>query len=444
MAELITAVERRPRAGDWYLVAALGIGSAVFAVLYDAGGFWPFAQPLWVACAASVLVAVPLAVRRRMPSLVAWMISAIYITALFLGAIEPAVSQVALFMGVYSIGAWQSNRRFALLSRLLLCTAMFISLIIVTITQLDDLGELSVLQYTANVGISFLINIAFFGGAWVFGDRAWRQRQLSAELREAGEEVRRQEQQLADQALDLERVRIARELHDGVAHHIAGVGIHAAAARRSLEKNPDRARESLRTIESSARETVEELRSLVHTLRETSSPNAPTEESPRNPGLADLPELCERARGRGLRVTVATLGTPRPLTPMTELSVYRVIQESLTNCGRYAGADAEVDVRLRYGASELEVEVSDSRPTAAPVPGRGSSRDPSGQPKGTGLGIVGMRERMTALGGTLEAGPKSRGGWLVRARIPVTRSAGETQSPAAAHPVPDAAWARIR
>ena len=411
MAEQITAEERRPRARDWYLVVALGAGSAIFAALYDATGYWPFKVPLWVSCLASFVVAVPLVWRRRFPSWVAWVVSTIYVGAQFLGAMEPGVAQIAVFLAVYSVGAWQSDRRRAVVSRLLLCIAIFAFLIVAAAVQWSNLGQLTVLQYAAASSISFLINIVFFGGAWVFGNRAWSQRRLMTELRAANEEVSRQSRQLADQAIDLERVRIARELHDGVAHHIAGVGIHAAAARRSLDKNPEKARESLSIIESSTRETVDELRTLVYTLRDTEGQTASANRTTGNPGLGDLPELIADARRAGQTIDVETLGTPRPLTPIMELSVFRVIQESLTNCRRYAGTDAEVSVRLRYGVSDLEVEVSDS--AAGPT---------AHQSVGTGLGIVGMRERIGALGGTLEAGPKSRGGWLVRARLPYARS----------------------
>lgn len=184
---------------------------------------------------------------------------------------EPGVSQIVLFTSVYAIGAFRYSQRAAFISRCLLCLAILIYVIVSAALQFQDLGDPTFVQFAAATGVTFLINTVFFGGAWLFGNRAWRQRRLLAELRAANAEVREQEQQLTRQALDLERVRIARELHDGVAHHIAGVGIHAAAARRSLEKNPDKAKESLQAIESSTRETVDELRALVYTLRDTDS-----------------------------------------------------------------------------------------------------------------------------------------------------------------------------
>ena len=445
MAE--NSVSLKPTRGDVYLVIALAAASVVFAALYNTTGYWPFKAPLWVLCLTSLGVTLPLIWRRRYPNRVAWVQAAIYVGAQIFSAMEPGVTQIILFMGMYSIGAWQSNRRAAFVSRALLCTGIFIYLTAAMLFQFNALSDMSVLQITASFGVNLLTNVAYFGGAWLFGNRAWNQRLLLTKLRVANAEVRSQEKQLTSQALDLERVRIARELHDGIAHHITGVGIHAAAARRSLEKNPGKARESLKTIESSTRETVDELRALVYTLRDTD--DASTAENKGNPGLGDIPELVDASLQSGQRVDVTTIGEPRPLTPITEMSIYRVIQESLTNCRRHAGPAAEVEVRLRYGASELEVEISDSRshdtlrrqPRGEPDPAADlNSRTESGdddsgsiqghKPTGLGLGIVGMRERMSALGGTLTAGPKSRGGWLVRAQIPYPRNTADTAAAA--------------
>ena len=430
----------RPTRGDVYLVLALAAASMVFAVLYNTTGYWPFEGPLWLICLMSALVTLPLIWRRRYPSQMAWIQTIIFVTAQVLQIMEPGVTQIIVFMGVYAVGAWQSNRTAAFVSRLLLCVGIFVYLIVSTVMQFNAIGDMTVLQFAAASAVSFLINIAFFGGAWLFGNRAWSQRKLLNELRYANAEVRTQEQQLTRQALDLERVRIARELHDGIAHHITGVGIHAAAARRSLEKNPDKARDSLKTIESSTRETVDELRALVYTLRDTDDAVTDEHSAKGNPGLGDIPELIDASRRSGQRIDVHTIGQPRPLTPITEMSIYRVIQESLTNCRRYAGSHAEVDVRLRYGSAELEVEISDSRspgalseePRLDPEPSDDNATDTrAAKQTGLGLGIVGMRERMSALGGSLEAGPKSRGGWLVRAQIPYPRNVADPEADAA-------------
>ena len=439
----------RTTKSDVYIVIGLAVSSMLFAVLYSASSIQVLKAPLWACCLASVLLTAPLLYRRRFPTQSAFAICLVYSVALVNSAMEIGVSQIVLFMGIYSIGPWQRSRKVAFWSRLLLCIGMAILFTVSLTVQYRALGDFTILQFAASGGVSFLTNVAFFGGAWIFGNRAWKQRKLMAELRAANQEVREQEQQLTLQAVDLERVRIARELHDGVAHHIAGVGIHAAAARRSLEKNPDKAKESLQVIESSTRETVDELRALVYTLRDTdlsTDDTAPEDNEAAsggqaadlpadyataastkgNPSLGDLPELIESARRFDQTVEYATIGEPRPLTPITEMSIYRVIQESLTNCSRYAGAGAEVEVRLRYGSTDLEIEVSDSRPTGGSAMSASTVVRPEAegrtQSEGLGLGIVGMRERMSALGGSLEAGPKSRGGWLVRARIPYPRS----------------------
>jgi signal transduction histidine kinase len=441
----LTAEERKPNRTDVWHVVALAAGSLVFASLYQGSGFWEFKCPLWVTFLLTIVVTVPLVWRRRFPNLVAWFIATLYVTAQILQMMEPGVTQIVLFISVYAIGAFRHSRRAAFISRCLLCLGILIYVIITAALQFRDLGDLTFVQFAAAAGVNFLINAVFFGGAWIFGNRAFSQRNLLKELRAANAEVREQEQQLTRQALDLERVRIARELHDGVAHHIAGVGIHAAAARRSLEKNPDKAKESLQVIESSTRETVDELRALVYTLRDTDAPADQNDENSTadanagarssasstkgNPGLGDLPELIESAERFDQTVDFTTIGTQRPLTPITEMSIYRVIQESLTNCSRYAGPGAEVAVRLRYGSSDLEVEVSDSRPHGSAAPSGAHDDRPEG---GLGLGIVGMRERMSALGGSLEAGPKSRGGWLVRASIPYPRATDEPEDDAPA------------
>ena len=434
MAE--NSISLRPTRGDVYLVLTLAAASVIFAALYNTTGYWPFKAPLWVLCLTSIGVTIPLIWRRRYPNRVAWVQATIYVGAQIFWAMEPGVTQITLFMGMYSIGAWQSNRRTAFISRTLLCTGIFIYLFAALIFQFNGLSDMSVLQIAASFGVNLLTNVAYFGGAWLFGNRAWKQRQLLTKLQAADAEVRSQEKQLTRQALDLERVRIARELHDGIAHHITGVGIHAAAARRSLEKNPDKARESLQTIESSTRETVDELRALVYTLRDTDDASTTEHVTKGNPSLGDIPELIDASQQSGQQIDVTTIGEPRPLTPITEMSIYRVIQESLTNCRRHAGPLAKVEVRLRYGASELEIEISDSRTPAAP---HGQPREEDSvsshphEPAGSGLGIVGMRERMNALGGTLTAGPKSRGGWLVRAQTPYPRNVAD---PATAAPAP--------
>ena len=220
----LTLKDRQPNRSDVWFVAALAAGSLVFAVLYSGSGFWEFKAPLWVTCLLSIVVTVPLLWRRRFPNLVAWFITTFYVTAQILQMMEPGVSQIVLFISVYAIGAFRRSNRVAFYSRCLLCLAIFVYVLVSAALQFRDLGDLTFLQFAAATGVTFLINAVFFGGAWLFGNRAFAQRRLLAELQAADAEVREQEQRLTRQALELERVRIARELHDGVAHHIAEIG----------------------------------------------------------------------------------------------------------------------------------------------------------------------------------------------------------------------------
>lgn len=195
-------------------------------------------------------------------------------------------------------------------------------------------------------------------------------------------------------------MRIARELHDVVAHHVSAMGVQAGAARRVLATDPEKAADALRHVEQSARDAIGELRALVVTLR------AEDDGTGSAPGLDDLPALVDSAVATGQRVALTEVGEPRTVSPMVGLTAYRIVQEALTNARKHAGPLAQVDVRVRYLDDELEVEVADD--------GRGGG---SGA-HGAGAGVLGMRERVSALDGVLEVGPRSRGGWLVRARMP--------------------------
>ncbi len=204
-----------------------------------------------------------------------------------------------------------------------------------------------------------------------------------------------------------ERGRIARELHDVIAHSVSLMGVQAGAVERVLERDPDKAREALRSIQFTARDSVGELRRLLGILR---AQDEPFGTSPQ-PGLAALSSLVEDNRSAGLPVALAIDGEARALSAGVELSAYRVIQEALTNVRKHApGASAHV--HLCYRVDEVEVVVSNSAYQAP----NGRKRWPA---DGAGHGLVGMRERVAMYGGSLEARPEPDGGFLVRARLPV-------------------------
>ncbi|GAB3978494.1 sensor histidine kinase [Plantactinospora veratri] len=208
---------------------------------------------------------------------------------------------------------------------------------------------------------------------------------------------------LADQAVADERRRIARELHDVVAHHVSVMGVLATGARRVLSRDPAATDGALGTIEETSRTTLRELRRLLDVLRTDAEPAA--ELSPQ-PGLAGIEALVEQVREAGLPVTLRVDGTPGPLDPGVALTVFRIVQEALTNTLKHAGA-ATAQVRLSFGVYWLIVEIADTGRGPAPESGR------------LGHGLVGMRERMALYGGTLRTGPRPGGGYRVYAKMPM-------------------------
>ena len=200
-----------------------------------------------------------------------------------------------------------------------------------------------------------------------------------------------------------ERLRLARDLHDIVAHNISVINVQANTALHLMHRQPDRAEEALTTINEVSKQALVELRTVLGVLRDVDNeaPRAPV------PGLAELGSLLERSRASGLAIQVVEEGERRRLPPDVDVTAYRIVQESLTNTGRHSGG-ALAKLRLVYGKSELCVEVENDGPTLR-----------ASRTHGSGKGITGMTERAQALGGTVEAGPRTDGGFSVRARLPL-------------------------
>jgi signal transduction histidine kinase len=217
--------------------------------------------------------------------------------------------------------------------------------------------------------------------------------------------LRAREEQ-ARHAVDAERLRIARELHDVVAHTMATINVQASVAAHVIERQPDQAAQALDVIKQASKEGLRELRGILNVLRQADELD---ERSPA-PRLAQLDALVENATRAGLPTSVTVQGQARTLAPTIDLTAYRIVQESLTNALRYAGPTT-ARVTLSYTDADLQVEVLDG--------GRGRA---DGTPEGAGHGIAGMRERAEAVGGTLIAGPRPEGGFRVHARLPVTAS----------------------
>jgi signal transduction histidine kinase len=249
---------------------------------------------------------------------------------------------------------------------------------------------------------SFLLVVV----AWGLGASARKTRTYAAALEDRARRLERMRDEEARRAVAEERARIARELHDVIAHHVSVMVVQAGGARRVLEDRPARARAALESIESTGREALSEMRRLLGFLRASDDGARPLEPQP---GLEHLDVLVAQLAEAGLPVRVVVEGEPRPLAAGLDLSAYRIVQEALTNSFKHAGP-AHATVRLRYGQSQLDIEVSDD--------GRG----PVGEDQGgasQGQGLLGMRERVALFGGELRAGPGPDGGYAVVVHLPL-------------------------
>ncbi|WP_341720301.1 sensor histidine kinase [Micromonospora sp. FIMYZ51] len=364
-------------------------------------------QLLW-----TVAVPLPLIWRRRFPAATALVIAAAFIGAQVRAVPEWQLSQWALFAAIYTLGAWGRDRRLARRLRIGIIGAMFVWLGISYATSFDTIPADAFAEAVgpvppmlAAIVTGVLINVLFFGFAYAFGETAWIAAQRQHELARHTEQLLRSQAQIREHAVIGERVRIARELHDVVAHHVSVMGVQASACRRVFDKDPGKARMALTAIEETARTAVDELRRMLGVLRARDTDGA-GEGTGQAAGVDQVDAVLERAREAGLHATLGRYGEPRPLPGSLSQAVYRVVQEATTNALKHATGARTLDVRIRYLAYEVEVEVTDdgraTRPTNA-----------------DGLGLIGMRERVAAHGGEFEAGPRTGGGWRVRVRLPL-------------------------
>ncbi|MFF6989938.1 histidine kinase [Streptomyces sp. NPDC010273] len=251
-----------------------------------------------------------------------------------------------------------------------------------------------------NLGI-----FAWTGMAAAAGDAVRSRKEFVHAIRERAERAERTREEEARRRVAEERLRIARDLHDVVAHHIALVNVQAGVAAHVMDKRPDQAKEALAHVREASRSALNELRATVGLLRQSGDPEAPTEPAP---GLDRLEELAGTFRSAGLHVEVARADNGTDLPAAVDLAAYRVIQEALTNVQKHAGTEAKAEVSVVRVGPNVEVTVLDN--------GSGEDHDPD---SGGGHGLLGMRERVTALRGTLTTGPRYGGGFRVHAILPV-------------------------
>jgi signal transduction histidine kinase len=261
-----------------------------------------------------------------------------------------------------------------------------------------------------NLGI-----LAWTGIGATAGDAVRSRRAVVQAIRERAERAERTREEEARRRVAEERLRIARDLHDVVAHHIALVNVQAGVAAHVMDRRPDQAKEALAHVREASRSALNELRATVGLLRQSGDPEAPTEPAP---GLDRLDELAGTFRSAGLHVEVARCDDGTELPAAVGLAAYRVIQEALTNVQKHAGREAKAEVSVVRVGPNIEITVLDD--------GTGDGTAPQ---EGGGHGLLGMRERVTALRGTLTTGPRYGGGWRVHAILPVktgTATPGET------------------
>lgn len=417
-----TAREHR---SDLLLAVVLFAGAILSAGLSSLSQIYGDQQAeLWTALVYAVVVTGPLAFRRRWPGLVAVITATAYFVAVTVKVPELYVGNIAMFIGLYSVGAWMNDRRRAMIVRIAIIVGMFAWLLITmyyeAITQADDAeviaGAFS--PYIAFMMIQILLNALYFGGAYYIGDRAWNSAAEREVLEQRTAELEREREVTAAQAVALDRVRIARELHDVVAHHVSVMGVQAGAARLVIDQDPAESARILTSIESSARDAITELRGLLETLR---TPGGDTGDAASTLTLDDIAELAEASTDAGLPTDYAVIGEPTAVPSVVAVNLYRIAQESLTNARRHAGVGATADVRVRYDREGVEVEVVNTGRAVGHL-----------RP---GLGQLGMRERAIASGGTIEVTPRPLGGLRVRARVPL-HTPGTTASAPTTTPAP--------
>jgi signal transduction histidine kinase len=330
----------------------------------------------------------PLAWRRRRPSVTIVVVGLVELVVSALG-FPGAILALSCLVAVYSVGAHAPRRSAAYglaVTPFMIGAAMWF--------DREHVRPPDVIW-----------NLAIFLTAWVLGDNLQARRARAQALEERAVRLERERDEAAGRAVEAERSRIARELHDVVAHSMSVMVVTAGAARRIVDRDPDAARDAMVSIEQTGRQALDEMRRLLGVLRrdgDESLARAP------QPSVRHLDALVHQVVDAGLPVALEIEGEPRPLAAGLDLSAYRIVQEALTNTLKHAGP-ATARVRLCYGDRDLELQVTDD--------GRGGAADRTNGPRGHGL--IGMRERVALYGGELTVGPRRGGGYEVRATLPL-------------------------
>ena len=390
---------------DGIIAAALSIISLATAMyLRDVQPSLQESLPVAGTVAAVLSGGVLISLRRQFPVAVLLLASGLHF--IVVGITLPLVAslaamQVLYFLGIYTSMAYARNRQALAYAVGLVLSAMVVWLVASNSYYRAALAEFrpTFWYYLGTV----VLNLAYFGAAIWLGQQAWLQARDTEALAASRELVKSQAAQLAERAVDTERLRIARDLHDSVAHHISLIGIQTAAARRAMGSHPQLAADAMMGVEAMTRDAISDLHSILGSLREASDGTGPQT-------IESLAALTEEASQAGLRVSYQVVGDEKvaaSITPIQAGQLLRIAREAIANIRTHSTA-TEARIVLRVGDG-TELEVTDN---GHPLPNTG----------GSGLGHIGIRERIASLGGTAEIGPRPSGGYRVRVTIPNRRS----------------------
>jgi signal transduction histidine kinase len=396
-----------PTFTDTLVAAVLSAGA-----LFQMGAGIPLGRgidpPDLLSATIAVAGTAPIALRRRAPVTVLAVQVAVGI-ATMAGGLNYGITWgelLAFLMGIYTVAAYRG------LAHSAAAGAAAIGLAVVDMFVSEQ-----------RVGLwDITVSTAFLTGTWFLGRTLRLRRAYLAELTARAERLERAREADARAVRAEERSRIARELHDVVAHHVSVMTVQAGAARRILDRDPDRAVEALSNIEKMGRTALGEMRRVVGMLRVGPDGDhglpAAGDRSPQ-PGIHEVDELVQQLRETGLEVKMRVEGRPRMLSPGVDLAAYRLIQEALTNTLKHAGRDVRASVVIRYEGAQLAVRVEDDGRAGIASLARAQAGTRAEPEAGSGHGLVGMRERVALYGGELRVGPRAGGGFEVRARFPL-------------------------
>ncbi|NGO76621.1 two-component sensor histidine kinase [Streptomyces sp. YC504] len=419
------------RIRDWLTAHPLAFDAtlafAVFACMVTASFVEPYGlhgphfgrAPEAISVVLMVISAAALVFRRRTPLLVLIITVAASLVEVLTGE-QRAPVMMAVVIALFTVAS-MTNRP---------TTWRFTLPIMAVLTAAAMLTSKLPWYAQENLGV-----IAWAGLAAAAGDALRSRRAFVDAIQERAERAERTREQEALRRVAEERLRIARDLHDVVAHHIALVNVQAGVASHVMDKRPDQAKEALAHVREASRSALNELRATVGLLRQSGDPEAPTEPAP---GLARLDDLLDTFRAAGLPVELVHNDNGEHLQAAVDLAAYRIIQEALTNVQKHAGTGAKAEVSVLRVSRNLEITVLDNGGGGAqPEEGKGTrhphdnARHPHDTPSPKsegGHGLIGMRERVSALGGTCTTGPRYGGGFRVHAILPLSTEAQQSSS----------------